>query len=293
MPNLSMALVDIEAFGFSFTSGPQAPLLRLHRHNEIEFGLCEHASVVASIGGNIHKFTPGQLIAFWANQPHGPLAVETGAYAHTIHIPLPFITKNNDIPIGIISSLLNGKVIIAPQSRDSIIPDLLLMKHWLTLLRKDTLETRRIVLLEITAQLMRLDSEGTHLTTGKFKKETYLSNNPASPQKRQHFIMITKLLSERSAEPWTISSIAAEIGLNASYAMRLFKEMSGVTILECLTQHRVASAQRMLLTTDMKILDIAFECGFNSPSSFYVMFARISGQEPSVYRKTAGSHAVT
>jgi AraC-like DNA-binding protein len=201
----------------------------------MEFGLCEHASVVASIGGNIHKFTPGQLIAFWANQPHGPLAVETGAYAHTIHIPLPFITKNNDIPIGIISSLLNGKVIIAPQSRDSIIPDLLLMKHWLTLLRKDTLETRRIVLLEITARLMRLDAD----------------------------------------------------------AMRLFKEMSGVTILECLTQHRVASAQRMLLTTDMKILDIAFECGFNSPSSFYVMFARISGQEPSVYRKTAGSHAVT
>lgn len=40
---------------------------------------------------------------------------------------------------------------------------------------------------------------------------------------QRHFLNIMKLLAERCSEPWTSARIAAEVGLNPSYAMRLFR----------------------------------------------------------------------
>lgn len=286
MKQLSQIAAETKAFGFSGTSGPQAPVTLFHRHDEIELGLAEYGNVWASIGGVETVIRPGRLVVFWATQPHGPVAVDSGTYAHAVHVPLPFLINCNEIPPNFIRSLLEGKVIFASPGSDSDLPDLILIKHWVALLTQDTHLGRRIVLLEVMARLLRLAAETTSSSPdhAPVKAEVHDSNHS---HKRQHFLRIARLIAERCAEPWTIASIAAEIGLNPSYAMRLFKDISGVTIAVCLTQQRVALAQRLLLTTDKKIVDIAFESGFSSVSSFYEMFARVCGKSPSAYRKTS------
>jgi len=53
--------------------------------------------------------------------------------------------------------------------------------------------------------------------------------------------------------------------------------MTGMSVLEYITQCRVSCASGCSRTTDMKTLDIAYESGFNSPARFYPCFKRVGG----------------
>lgn len=277
---------ETEQFGFSYASGPQAPVRRLHRHDEIELGVAEHGSVDAIIGRTRTLIPPERLLVFWASQPHGPVGVDSGTHSHVVHVPLPCLTDAG-IPAEFMQRLLMGEVIYAAPGSDETLPDLVLMKHWVHLLSSHSVLSRQIVLHEVIARLLRLASEHTPVTA-----EVHSENSPKllTRDKQRHFLKIVQILSDRCAEPWTVQRIADEVGLNSSYAMRLFHEVGGITIATCLTQQRVALAQRLLITTDMKILDVAFECGFASVSSFYEMFARSCGQPPAKYRRMMRSN---
>jgi YesN/AraC family two-component response regulator len=80
-------------------------------------------------------------------------------------------------------------------------------------------------------------------------------------------------------------NIAEIAGLNPCYAATLFRKESGITITDFITMLRVYEAQRLLLTSDMKIIDIAMEAGFGSMSNFYNCFKKVCGKNPKDYRK--------
>jgi AraC-like DNA-binding protein len=46
-----------------------------------------------------------------------------------------------------------------------------------------------------------------------------------------------------------------------------------------------------MATTDMKLLDIAAESGFNSAARFYPSFKRLVGQSPARYRRSVQASA--
>jgi AraC-like DNA-binding protein len=87
------------------------------------------------------------------------------------------------------------------------------------------------------------------------------------------------------AAPLTVEAVANEVGLHPHYAMTCFKRTFGMTILEYTLQYRVTQAQRLLVTTDASVLDIALQCGFGSASSFYVAFQRYTGRTPRSFRR--------
>lgn len=281
-PNPHPQLVDNEQFGFSFLSGSQKPAERLHRHNEIEIGLSEHGAVDALIGSHRLRIPPERLVVFWATHPHGPLAVEPGTHSHVVHIPLAAITESA-VPIHLVRRLLEGDVILAPTPTQSPLPDLLLVKHWIRLLTEQGERGQGIVLQEAIARLMRLsiEIENTDDTTREF--ESGPSRNEGSQM--THFTTIIELLSARYNEPWTSETIAREVGLNPNYMMRLFKDVSGGTLGDWLSQHRIALAQSMLCTSQLKVEEIAPACGFQSLSAFYDTFKRVCRETPSAFRR--------
>jgi AraC-like DNA-binding protein len=67
--------------------------------------------------------------------------------------------------------------------------------------------------------------------------------------------------------------------------MSLFKKALGITLIDCVTQHRVSHAQRLLATTDEKIIEVALNSGFTSLSRFHEAFKRACGCTPKDYRK--------
>ena len=152
------------------------------------------------------------------------------------------------------------------------------MLHWADLMKEGSPQSRQIVLLEVQARLWRL-ARDLAPTLPSSASGTPL-DAPADWSKYERMVI---LLAERYREPLTVREVAKAVGLHPVYAMRLFRKMSGTTIRQCILQHRISHAQRLLATTDEKILTVALESGFKSVTQFYAAFRRIVGQTPRKY----------
>ncbi len=49
-------------------------------------------------------------------------------------------------------------------------------------------------------------------------------------------------------------------------------------------QLRMDKASSMLRNTDVKVIDVLKECGYNTPNAFYKAFKQMYGKSPSEYR---------
>ncbi|MCB1208188.1 MAG: helix-turn-helix domain-containing protein, partial [Verrucomicrobiales bacterium] len=79
-------------------------------------------------------------------------------------------------------------------------------------------------------------------------------------------------IAQNYSEPHTADDIAKANGLHPNYAMNLFRKAFGTTMTEFITQHRISHAQRLLVTTDDPVIEIAFASGFQSLSRFNEAF---------------------
>lgn len=84
----------------------------------------------------------------------------------------------------------------------------------------------------------------------------------------------------------TNSQLSLEnIGLTPRRLTEIFKQEYGVTIKEYSDLLRLSLVKAMLSNTDKKVIDIAYESGFSSISSFNRFFKKKTGITPTEYRK--------
>jgi transcriptional regulator GlxA family with amidase domain len=68
--------------------------------------------------------------------------------------------------------------------------------------------------------------------------------------------------------------------------MKLFRANSGMSVWEYVVRMRISHAQRLLITTNEKITDIALESGFGSAAPFYSSFKKFGdGKSPRAFRQ--------
>lgn len=82
----------------------------------------------------------------------------------------------------------------------------------------------------------------------------------------------------------TLSDVADILSLSQYHFCRLFKQSTGVTPHQYLTQCRINQAKQLLLTTKLTITEIAFEVGITNHSSFTRLFRQHVGVTPKVFR---------
>ena len=103
---------------------------------------------------------------------------------------------------------------------------------------------------------------------------------------KEHYDKFSELLQyiERSySEPITLDMIAGHVGFSKYHFIRLFKEYTGTTFYDYLTNKRIQHAKQ-LLASNMGITEIAFSCGFNNQTSFCRTFKKVCGCPPTEYR---------
>ncbi|SDW98503.1 response regulator [Paenibacillus sp. CF384] len=82
----------------------------------------------------------------------------------------------------------------------------------------------------------------------------------------------------------TVEVIGKEVYLTPTYVSLLYKQETGQTINEYLTQVRVERAKAMLRDHRYKFYDICYAIGYTDPSYFTKLFKKSTGVTPSVYR---------
>ncbi len=86
-------------------------------------------------------------------------------------------------------------------------------------------------------------------------------------------------------QPLTAQAIADANDMHPNYAMTLFRSTFGTTMTSFIVQHRISHAQRLLVTTNDAIVNVALESGFQSLSRFNEAFKEACNCSPREYRK--------
>jgi len=81
-------------------------------------------------------------------------------------------------------------------------------------------------------------------------------------------------------EKLNLSTLAKRAGLTDSSFSRWFAKSNGVSFKKYIMSKRIALSLNLMQTTDLKMIDIALECGFESVSGFYDTFKKITGTTP-------------
>lgn len=87
-------------------------------------------------------------------------------------------------------------------------------------------------------------------------------------------------------EPLSLEDIAGELALSKSELCRCFQRVMHTTPYDYLIQCRVHAASERLRRSDERILDIALQCGFDSPGHMGRYFRKYLGCSPSALRKS-------
>jgi AraC-like DNA-binding protein len=101
------------------------------------------------------------------------------------------------------------------------------------------------------------------------------------------------LLHQRSAEPWTVATLAQEIGLSRTVLSERFRHFIGVPPMTYLTRWRLRLGARALAVTSHSVAQIALETGYESEAAFNRAFKREFGQPPARYRKEKSTRLQT
>ncbi|WP_298960277.1 helix-turn-helix domain-containing protein [uncultured Roseibium sp.] len=83
--------------------------------------------------------------------------------------------------------------------------------------------------------------------------------------------------------------LARHTGVSENYISQVLNEVIGQNFFDFVNSHRIEAAKSNLRDSDDTILAIALDAGFNSRSSFYSAFKKVTGQTPTAYRKAQGT----
>lgn len=86
-------------------------------------------------------------------------------------------------------------------------------------------------------------------------------------------------------ERLTLQEIADAVYISPYHFSRIFKAIMGISMHEYIRRRRLSQAAEKLIATDLKIIDIAFDCGFESQESFTKSFKQYFGHTPMKFRK--------
>lgn len=92
-----------------------------------------------------------------------------------------------------------------------------------------------------------------------------------------------RLIEEAETLP-KLNTLAASVGMSASYFHRQFKSITGLTPKEYGAAHRAMKVRKGLISPDSRITDVILEAGFNASSRFYEKSNAVLGMTPTHYK---------
>ncbi len=280
MVRFDPARPDFAPYGFTCVRWAPTPMGRPDRHNEIEMNFLGSGWVTYLLGGRKVRIEAGRLSTFWAAIPHQILEYgdETDYFVATL--PLAWFLHCK-FPSSLVQSLLQGRM-VSESNAGHARSDERLFASWERDLRGEEAGATKAALLELEARLLRLGLSA-HI----------LQPSPTATPKRRGAVgeaglrkveQMACFIAQNYTERLTVGVIAGGVSLHPNYAMNLFHRSFGTTLVDYITQHRVSHAQRLLATSDQKVIDIAVSSGFGSISRFNEAFRRTCGCSPREYR---------
>ncbi|WP_105617715.1 AraC family transcriptional regulator [Vallitalea okinawensis] len=101
----------------------------------------------------------------------------------------------------------------------------------------------------------------------------------------ERFNKVLSYIEANFAIELTLESISEHAHMSKYHFCRMFKQMTGHTVSHYINSVRIQEADRLLITTDLSIGEIAFKVGFRDTSYFSRIYKQIKNISPTEKRK--------
>ena len=109
-------------------------------------------------------------------------------------------------------------------------------------------------------------------------------------EKDYHVERVINWIDEYFTTDISLTNIADNLNISKYYMSRIFKEITGFTVMQYLMSCRMNRAKYLLeMSPEKSVLDVAIESGFESPSHFSRFFRQQLKMTPTEYRKRKNS----
>ena len=254
-----------------------------HYHQEFELSFITEGSGRRIVGDSIEEFHPGDLIFIGPRIPHVWFPEETHSWQHSGRtLESVYMLFNQDILPEALTTLPEFNHI-----RQAV----LLSERGIKITGETLNEVSRIMLqLPYMSRIKRLmmfyeimDLIGKSDSFSFLASEDYIKTKFEPGNKR--VTRIHEFLMKNYQGDIDLKEIAEVAHMAPASVCRFFKSSTGLTIFEYLNKIKINYSCQLLLNTDLNILDISYDCGFNNLSHFNKQFKKFIGATPTEFRR--------
>ena len=116
-------------------------------------------------------------------------------------------------------------------------------------------------------------------------EQEYRAESHAARPRNETVEQICAYLAANYQQKFSLSEVAAKFYISPYYLSRLFRRVTGQSIVDYLNNRRIEAAQKLLETTELSISAIAEQTGFASAAHFRRVFREVMDISPLQYRK--------
>lgn len=251
------------------------PAAATHLTGDVDWYVCwvERGSCRLGFGEDATLVESGDLAVASGLVPVRPLPRRPKPVLHQVTLPLSWVERWR-LPEQLFQAVMQGTVVRCPVADADIAPLAARLRREQTSLRPTR---QRAIGYELRALLWYV--------ADWFERQVPKPARNGSPPR--HHTAATTLVRELIgdlARPFSLPAVARATGLSPARAGTMFRETYGMTMREFLARQRIQKAQELLAETELKVIDVAHACGFNTSSRFYAAFERYCGVPPASFR---------
>ena len=138
-----------------------------------------------------------------------------------------------------------------------------------------------------SASKLYIDSLANVLAVHLLRRYTTVKSNVtiyAGGLSQRQLLQVLDYIRAHLDQTIKLADLAALLNMSAFHFSHLFKQAIGTAPYQYLLQQRIERAKQLLIQTDQSVMEIAFQCGFNSHSHLSKQFRQLTGLTPSRYR---------
>lgn len=254
-----------------------------HYHQEFELSFITEGSGRRIVGDSIEEFNPGDLIFIGPRIPHVWFPEEKHRQQHSGRtLESVYMLFNQDILPDALTTLpefthIRRAVLLSERG-------IRITGHTLNEVSSIMLQLpymSRIKRLMMFYEIM--DLIGKSESFSYLASEDYIKTKFEPVNKR--VTRIHEFLMKNYQGDIDLKEIAEVAHMAPASVCRFFKNSTGLTIFEYLNKIKINYSCQLLLNTDLNILDISYDCGFNNLSHFNKQFRKFIGTTPTQFRK--------
>lgn len=256
---------------------------RWHYHQESELSFITEGTGRRIVGDSVEEFHPGDLIFIGPRIPHVWFPDEKHVRQHSGRtLESVYMLFSNDILPSDLTSLPefdHVRKAMALSERGARITGETLNEVSRIMLQLPYMSRiKRLMFFYEIMDLIGRSKSFTYLASEQYVKTKFETNNS-----RVH--RIHEYLMKNYQNEVDLKEVAEVVHMAPASVCRFFKSSTGLTVFEYLNKIKIEYSCQLLLNTDLNIVDISYDCGFNNLSHFNKQFRKFIGKTPSEFRR--------